>query len=261
MFYEFKHSIDAEYFTIEKGTNFSFPAHMHHCFEMIAVTSGNMTITCDNTDYTLSESEAVLIFPNQIHAIKSNGPCRHVLCIFSPNIISAYTSITKALIPKDNRFVPDKSLVKKLTNTDNNCNILEKKGILYSFVSEFHKNANYKTSENQSNSLLYNIFKFIDMNYKKCCSLYELSKSLGYEYTYLSRYFKKIVGMSYNEYVNEYRISMVCRLLTDSELSILEISEECGFNSLRSLNRNFKERLGCTPGVYKNERRKIIIPR
>ena len=129
--------------------------------------------------------------------------------------------------------------------------ILEKKGLLYTLVSGFHKNAKYKEYDAAPDSLLHKIFKFIDDNYCNDCTLAELAKSLGYEYTYLSRYFKKIVGISYNDYVNEYRISRVCYLLTNTDRSVLDISGECGFNSLRSLNRNFKERLGISPIAYR----------
>ena len=85
----------------------------------------------------------------------------------------------------------------------------------------------------------------------------DLAHELGYEYTYMSRYFKRCVGISYNDYVNEYRTGRVCYFLTCSDKTVLEISDECGFNSLRSLNRNFKERLGMTPTEYRRARADI----
>ena len=103
--------------------------------------------------------------------------------------------------------------------------------------------------------LLYKIFKFIELNYNKDCSLSTLSKNTGYDYAYLSRYFKKIVGISYNDYVNQYRISRACYLLQNCEMTILEISNECGVNSLRSLNRYFKEQLGIPPAEYRKQLR------
>ncbi len=41
-FYELKHDIGADYFTVEHGRDLSFPLHMHRCFEIILVTAGSM---------------------------------------------------------------------------------------------------------------------------------------------------------------------------------------------------------------------------
>ena len=133
--------------------------------------------------------------------------------------------------------------------------MFEIKGLLYSLCGCFDLTATYREANAGSNMLLYNIFKFIELNYNKNCTLTDLSKNTGYDYAYLSRYFKKIVGLSYNDYVNQYRISKACYLLQNYEMTILEISNECGFNSLRSLNRNFKEQLGIPPAEYRKQMR------
>ena len=44
-------------------------------------------------------------------------------------------------------------------------------------------------------------------------------------------------------------------MLQNNEMTVLEISNECGFNSLRSLNRNFKEQLGIPPAEYRKQLR------
>lgn len=254
MFYEFKHPMSADYFKVETGTDFSFPAHIHHCFEFISVADGEMTVNIDSCEYTLSRGEAVLLFPNQIHSLSTENNSRHVLCLFSPNLVSAYASMTKSRIPVSNGFSPDSYLISKIAALSENPSIIEIKGILYLLVSEFHKNASYRDSDLKSDNLIYRIFRFIDENYTRDCSLMALSRVTGYEYTYLSRFFKKIVGMPYNDYVNEYRISKACYLLTNKRATVLEISGECGFNSLRSFNRNFKERLGISPELYRRQK-------
>ena len=66
-----------------------------------------------------------------------------------------------------------------------------------------------------------------------------------------SRYFRQTVGISYSEYVIQYKISRACYLLQNSEATILDISSDCGFNSLRSFNRNFRLQLGIPPAEYR----------
>lgn len=255
MFYEFKHPLSANYFKVEAGTDFEFPSHMHHCFEILVVTEGCMHVEVDELKYDLHAGEALLFFPNQIHSLHTEEHSRHVLCLFSPNLVSAYNEKTSAKIPVDNLFCPDPFYIEQLGKFSENNTTFEIKGLLYSLCGSFDIGANYRDAKVGSNMLLYNIFKFIELNYNKNCSLADLSKNTGYDYAYLSRYFKKIVGISYNDYVNQYRISKACYLLQNCEMTILEISNECGFNSLRSLNRNFKEQLGIPPAEYRKQLR------
>ena len=71
MFYQNQHFGISEYFCKETGENFSFPSHMHHSFELIVILEGKMSVTVAETDYELSSGEGVLIFPEQIHSLKS----------------------------------------------------------------------------------------------------------------------------------------------------------------------------------------------
>lgn len=253
MFYEFKHPMTADYFKGESGSDFSYPAHLHHCFEIIAITEGEMNVKVDSTEYILHKGEALFVFPNQIHSLHTQLHSSHVLCLFSSNLVSVYSRLVTAKVPENNLFMPDYFYIDQLKGITKESDIIEIKGLLYSLSGVFHKIASYKDADASSNELLYGIFKFIEEHFSGDCSLLELSKHTGYEYTYLSRYFKKILGISYNDYVNQFRISHACYLLTNNDMTILEISDNCGFNSVRSLNRNFKEQLGITPAEYRSK--------
>lgn len=55
-----------------------------------------------------------------------------------------------------------------------------------------------------------------------------------------SRFFKSTLGVCFQDYVNRLRVAHACQLLTQTDLSILEISEASGFNNLSNFNRRFK---------------------
>ena len=135
--------------------------------------------------------------------------------------------------------------------TSQDADILAIKGLLYAVFAEFHRGADYVSADTDSRSLLFRIFRFIQKSYNGECTLEALAQATGYEYSYLSRYFKRLAGISFNEYVNKVRVSHACYLLTNNNMSVFEISEECGFKSLRSLNRNFLKVVGVTPTEYK----------
>jgi len=254
MFYELKHSLAADYFNVETKTNLEFPSHLHHCFEILSVREGEMQVEVDERQYILHPGDTLMIFPNQIHSLHTIGFSRHVLILFSPKLVSTYTNQTEGKQPMDNIFHPDIFYLEHLQSLyQRKVSILEVKGLLYALCASFDQDAVYRDVSTASTTLLYTIFQFIEHNYTGSCSLADLAKNTGYDYAYLSRYFKKIVGISYNEYVNQYRISQACYLLQNTEKTILEISDECGFNSLRSLNRNFKEQLSIPPAEYRRK--------
>ena len=252
MFYQFQHFGISEYIQKEYGKNLNFASHLHQAFEFITVRSGEMEITVDSNTYLLQSGQSLLVFPNQIHSI-SSVESEHMLCIFSPDLVKAYTSKISGKVPLDNRFLPDGFFVKALDSLSADASIAEKKGLFYCLCAEFDKSAAYDTKKTDDKNLLYKIFKFVETNYNKECSLAELAHETGFSYSYLSRYFSKITGISFNSYVNQYRISNACYLLNNSDCPVLQCALDCGYNSLRSFNRNFRELLSVTPNEYRKK--------
>ncbi len=61
------------------------------------------------------------------------------------------------------------------------------------------------------------------------------------------RIFQKEIGISPKEYISQCQIRKAQNLLINSEKSVLEISEECGFDNISGFNRRFLEKNGITP--------------
>ncbi|MBP3361542.1 MAG: AraC family transcriptional regulator [Clostridia bacterium] len=251
MFYQFQHFSLSDYFCKEYGSDFSFPYHLHQCFELITVLSGEMNVMIDGEKYTIHPEEAVLVFPNQLHSLKSTK-CEHMLCIFSPNLVKAFYMNVSKKIPVNNLFNLSRPVGDILKKLDNNSSLINKKGVLYLVCGEFDKPENYRDLMGDNYNLIYKIFQFVENNYNGDCSLNNLSKQTGFSYHYLSRYFKNTVKISFNSYVNQYRINNACYILKNNECSVLQCSSDCGYSSLRSFNRNFKAITGLTPMEFKN---------
>ncbi len=208
-----------------------------------------MKITVDGQVFVLEKNEALLIFPNQIHELESTNS-KHILCIFSPRLVQAYITKLTDKIPKNNKFCPDEYLIGALKKLDAYSSSIEKKGVLYSLCGQFNRQAAYVEKKTDHEKLLYKIFAFVEDNFCNDCSLLSLSKKLGYDYSYLSRHFKKIVGISFNSYVTHYRLSHACYLMENTEQTVLQCAYNSGFSSLRNFNRCFKDHLKITPTQY-----------
>jgi AraC-like DNA-binding protein len=71
----------------------------------------------------------------------------------------------------------------------------------------------------------------------------------------LSNLLNQHLGKNFNDFVNEYRVQEVLVKLADpalSQFTIAAIAYDCGFNSLATFQRCFKQFTGCTPSQYQN---------
>lgn len=71
--------------------------------------------------------------------------------------------------------------------------------------------------------------------------------------TYLSRYLNSRLGMSFPEWVNKYRLDEAEQLLRGCDISILEISEYVGFQSLSTFYQTFKSRYHIPPAQWRKK--------
>lgn len=85
-------------------------------------------------------------------------------------------------------------------------------------------------------------------------SLREVSSAIGSNMKYLSLYLNKMLGLSFYEYVNKYRVEYACKLIhsmyESGRVNMTEIARQSGFNSLSSFNRYFKREVGVTPKEF-----------
>jgi len=85
-------------------------------------------------------------------------------------------------------------------------------------------------------------------------SLKSLAESLDMHPNTLSKVINEGICKSFSEFINEYRVKAVIEKLNDpaySQITLLGISFECGFNSKTTFNRVFKNITGKTPFAYK----------
>ena len=91
------------------------------------------------------------------------------------------------------------------------------------------------------------VMSYVEEHYKENISLQDVSDLLGIGKEYFCRFFKKNMGISFLQYLNEVRLSHIYQGLMDTDLPIAELMEENGFYNQKLFNRSFKELYGCTP--------------
>ncbi|NLK01124.1 MAG: helix-turn-helix transcriptional regulator [Clostridia bacterium] len=96
------------------------------------------------------------------------------------------------------------------------------------------------------------IIRYIDDNLHKRVTLREIAAREHISYSYLSHFIKNRLGMGFQEYLNQARLSKTLQLLIYSDKSLEEISDQLGFSNFTAFNRRFKEEFHLTPYEYRD---------
>jgi AraC-like DNA-binding protein len=93
--------------------------------------------------------------------------------------------------------------------------------------------------------------RFINDNYGTDIRLGNAAREAGMSHAHFSRMFKKVMGVSYQDYLNNCRITKAKDLLRMSPQSVSEIAASLGFADATGFGRIFKKLTGQTPSAYR----------
>ncbi len=95
------------------------------------------------------------------------------------------------------------------------------------------------------------IQQFISDNFRRDIPLTEVAQVAGMTVPSFCRYFKKVTGNTFINYLTNFRIVYACKLLGDDHSAITEVAYDSGFNSQSQFNRAFRKFVGRTPSEYR----------
>lgn len=241
---------------------FDFPLHMHTPPELIYINEGTLDIVYPDCTYHMEKGDFAIIFPYTIHGYSSNTVMtdytlaigtKHVYLDFE-QLLSLYHPanpiIKSCNLPKD---IPQ--LMNELV-TLNDCkdHIYLVKSIYSLILARTIPLLQLKDNTGSFKSnLIVRAITYVSEHFTETISLDTVSSALGISKFDVSRLFSSSVKMTFVKYVNYMRISYAKELLEKTELSILDIALECGFDTLRTFNRVFKSCTNTTPFQYRKE--------
>ncbi len=105
------------------------------------------------------------------------------------------------------------------------------------------------------NKLAYRILSYLEAHLEENPTLDVLAERLHYSKFYLNRVFQQATGQSIGTYVRSRRLTEAARRLVETECPIVEIAMDAGYHSQQSFTGAFRQLYGCSPQVYRNQRR------
>ncbi len=113
-----------------------------------------------------------------------------------------------------------------------------------------------KTSE-QFRCLSQTIAEIVQSEYDQELSLEMIGERLHYNPNYLSSIFKKEFGVTFSDYLMNYRLDMAKKWLTETDRTVKEIAERLQYQNPQNFIRSFRKKEQVTPGVYRKLRQNV----
>ena len=109
-----------------------------------------------------------------------------------------------------------------------------------------------KTKESKYSVVCENVIKYIRENYQYSeIDNKKIAENFSYHPYHLSRIMKEETGMSLHKFLIDYRIRESKKMLSETALSVEEISAMSGFCQTSYFVKCFRERVGTTPNKYR----------
>lgn len=270
-------------FTIYRGETceniFHVPLHWHEQIEITYLEKGLAEINVDLISHVAEEGNIFIIKPFSLHSMKS-FPSTYMkwnTIVFNLNMLnSALTDgcLIKYFAPilNNKHELPIKldanskgynqilSIIKDIIECYTSkleAYELELKSLLFHFFSLLYKfdlvvtNTKAQILPEDVTSKIRFIINYITENYKEPLSIANLSELCGFSEYHFMKFFKKYIGMTCIEYINNYRLEEASKLLNITAKSIMDISLEVGFNSVSYFNKLFKLKYNLTPKKFR----------
>lgn len=264
--------------SIRPHTRFvDFPPHTHDYVEVVYMCKGSTTHIINGDVITLNEGELLFLSTSATQEIRrADEEDIAVNFIINPQFFDKILEMLGEEETPLKRFVID-ALTHK--NTENHYlhfkvsevlpiqNLIE--NLIYTLVSGNAPKRNAVTitmgllflelinhtdklfTDKKTDSILLEVFRYIDENYKDG-SLNELASTLNYDFYSLSKEIKILSDKTYTELLQEKRLSQAAFLLKHTNMNVLDISIMVGYENASYFHRIFSKKFGISPKKYRD---------
>ena len=197
----------------------SFPLHWHDDFELIYCASGQIQVTLWGQVYILRAGDLIVILPHGVHSIEQAGTESgdYFNIMFHPSLFAS----------------------------GENDPCYEK------YVLPFLNGGRTMSCFHPADTLFNQDVTPCDQK----VSVQRAAEQCGFSSSHFMKLFKEFTGMSFNAYLVNYRLDLAAKQLSETNLKVIEIAENCGFHNQSYFTRMFRKKYQKTPLAYRADTR------
>ncbi len=229
--------------------------HYHDSYEIYALEKGERLYLVEDRFVHLRPRDVILIKPETIHCTLGGEFVRSLL-LFRKEYLNNFFSeqgielVTKCfdknvIRVRESDFSEFICLMERLSADGNDIMTFTR------LLSILQNNMSRRTVDLQSTKpKVADIVDYIIDNYKNIDNLDTISDNFYISKEYLCRLFKEHTGTSIIKYINILKVHASIELLADKDLTMAEVAERSGFNTVSNFCRAFKNFTGMSPLKY-----------
>ena len=259
--------------TFDNG--YTMDVHRHEPLEIMYVIDGEMTVNFFASEWQqvpVRKGQFVLIDSDVEHNISLAKKCRIVNVEFKiaesssgfpmqrmltsiPLFVSFVRNLNRVCVLSDTGSILS-DLIKlqsvsaeQLTEPENHYLFYSRTFDIFISIAKLASRGKYNTSSKHVNKVI----ALIQNNFEKQLTISSIAATVGVNPFYLQRLFKEHTDNTINGYITQLRVDLAKNLLTSSNLKIIDICMESGFNTRQNFTTAFKKLTEQSPEQYRHE--------
>lgn len=254
----------------------SYRNHRHTQIELGYIVHGKGEYIIEQNSFDILQGDLFLVRPNEQHCVPTIVDDElvsfniHISPLYLWRVLSDYVEVGKlnCLVCSDidipTRIRGNKSVLEIIDKLrfsfQNDDRFAVRRLIIELFVQlckDFPSTLSNDKHEMRTEDVRSSVY-FIEKNISLPITLDDIAKAGNMSRSHINEWFHRVVGMTPYEYLLVRRIEYAVELLRSSNITVLAISEACGFSNLSNFNKAFKKRTGITPQEYRRKAQKTI---
>lgn len=245
----------------KKHGDTSFLAHRHDYFEIILYRKCSGSCIINGSLYRILDACLFFLTPKDYHKIETENPedATSVIISFSETLIDPELASRIAFLSRV-WYSPTEEVMRTIESLHENyikrssCHQKKLFHLLNAILCDVTEHGEALSDQELCMSpaiadAVSVVLSDISQNY----TLENLSRDCGFSASYFSNLFHKEMGKPFKAWLNDTRVEHAKGLLAESDLPILEIGYECGYNTPSQFIKIFKRATGIPPSVYRKE--------
>ena len=252
-------------------TGKGFPNHKHYELEIIYCIKGFLDIVVNDIEYRVSPGDALIVGSMIPHAYKKSvDGTKAILLEMGPVFLrEKFHHIEDVRLPSKlykkgseaDEFLTCLENMRPLIESEDNLSYMLIIGKMYELFVHIVRDLSKETSSESNNKEVNNLTKIdkalslVHERYHDQITVDNAAHVCGYGKSNFCRVFKSVMGVSFHQYLNNYRIENAKYLLTETTMSLERIALTVGFQDAKVFCRVFKSLLHTSPGQYRRSTR------